>query len=104
MPDSRAGYANGVPNGRPPAHRPPSSQHGQPQLPPPPQDPFSRPFTIQEALPYTPFTSILPINSGTAPQPLAHASPRLPVSPSPRLPVSPSPRPGLRADDTMTDI
>jgi cohesin loading factor subunit SCC2 len=62
MPDSRAGYANGVPNGRPQQHRPPpSSQHAQA---PSRKDAFNRPFTIQEALPYTPFTSIAPIHSG----------------------------------------
>jgi hypothetical protein len=55
MPESRPGYANGVPNG-----------HAQPPRPPRPSQSsqaFTRPFTIQEALPYTPFTSIAPIHS-----------------------------------------
>lgn len=30
---------------------------------------FSRPFTLYEALPYTPFTSIIPFNSGNSPTP-----------------------------------
>lgn len=65
MPEPWAGYANGVPSGRPQPHRPPpSSQHAQV---PSRQDAFNRPFTIQEALPYTPFTSIAPIHSGTNP-------------------------------------
>ncbi|KAH8912796.1 ARM repeat-containing protein [Coniochaeta sp. PMI_546] len=67
MPDPRAGYANGVPSGRPQPHRPPpSAQHTQV---PSRQDAFNRPFTIQEALPYTPFTSIAPIHSDVIPTP-----------------------------------
>ncbi|KAB5540504.1 hypothetical protein GE09DRAFT_1037811 [Coniochaeta sp. 2T2.1] len=74
MPDPRAGYANGVPNGRHQPHRP--SPSSQPAPASSRQDAFSRPFTIQEALPYTPFTSIPPIHSDIIPTPnLGSASP-----------------------------
>jgi cohesin loading factor subunit SCC2 len=56
------GYAPSIPNGRP--------LSSQPSQPPARQDQFSRPFTIEEALPYTPFTSIVPINSGMVSCPL----------------------------------
>lgn len=53
MAHPRALNANGAQNGVEPPAQP--SGH-QPR--------FSRPFTLQEALPYSPFTSVIPFESG----------------------------------------
>lgn len=53
MAHPRALNANGAQNGVEPAAQP--SGH---------QNRFSRPFTLQEALPYSPFTSVIPFESG----------------------------------------
>ncbi|KAK4251443.1 hypothetical protein C7999DRAFT_10719 [Corynascus novoguineensis] len=63
------GHLNGVPSS--------SSQGGQP----PPTMAFTRPFTLYEALPYTPFSSIAPFDSGILPSPsISSASPAPPVT------------------------
>ncbi|KAL2153159.1 hypothetical protein VTH82DRAFT_4314 [Thermothelomyces myriococcoides] len=64
--------------------------HGQPHAVPnsdpqggqaPPAMAFTRPFTLYEALPYTPFSSIAPFNSGVIPSPsISSASPAPPVT------------------------
>lgn len=46
-------HPNGAQNGIAPS-APPSGPHPT----------FSRPFTLQEALPYSPFTSVIPFESG----------------------------------------
>jgi len=56
-PDIHHGHHNGVSSS--------SSQGGQP----PPTMAFTRPFTLYEALPYTPFSSIAPFDSGRFSQP-----------------------------------
>lgn len=64
MSDFRGGYPAGTPpNGRPPPPRS-SQSYQRAHAPPPPQDQFTRPFSLYEALPYSPFTSIAPFNSG----------------------------------------
>ncbi|KAL2159890.1 hypothetical protein VTH06DRAFT_2023 [Thermothelomyces fergusii] len=67
--DIHHGQPHAVPN--------PNSQGGQP----PPEMVFTRPFTLSEALPYTPFTSIAPFYSGVIPSPsISSASPAPPVT------------------------
>lgn len=56
MADPRPGTHNG-----PPHAVPDSGAHA---AQPPAAAPFSRPFTLYEALPYTPFSSIAPFDSG----------------------------------------
>ncbi|KUI68360.1 Protein rad9 [Cytospora mali] len=55
---------NGVQNGVAPS-APPSGPHPR----------FSRPFTLQEALPYSPFTSVIPFESDIIPTPNLGAGP-----------------------------
>ncbi|KAL2166340.1 hypothetical protein VTG60DRAFT_2922 [Thermothelomyces hinnuleus] len=67
--DIHHGQPHAVPNS--------NSQGGQP----PPAMAFTRPFTLYEALPYTPFSSIAPFNSGVIPSPsISSASPAPPVT------------------------
>jgi len=67
-----------------------SSQGGQP-LPPPHHQPqasrpeFDRPFILQEALPYTPFSSIAPFDSSELPL----SRPCLPNTPIDAAPFPP---------------
>ncbi|KAK4231324.1 protein rad9 [Podospora fimiseda] len=63
-----------------------SSRGGQPPPPPPNREPqppraeFNRPFLLQEALPYTPFSSIAPFDSSVLPAPTIYSA-----SPAPSL-------------------
>jgi cohesin loading factor subunit SCC2 len=45
---------------------------------------FTRPFTLYEALPYTPFSAIAPFDSGTFPT-FTHSFPQYPNNPNPRF-------------------
>jgi cohesin loading factor subunit SCC2 len=79
MSDFRGHYVSEVANGRLPVAR--SSQPSQrPQGPAPPQGPFTRPFNLYEALPYSPFTAITPFNSDIIPTPSVAS-----ISPAPSL-------------------
>lgn len=53
MAHPRSLSTNGAQNGT----EPPAQPYGH-------QPRFSRPFTLQEALPYSPFTSVIPFESG----------------------------------------
>jgi cohesin loading factor subunit SCC2 len=64
-------------NGHPHGFANPAPQGGHP----PPAMTFTRPFTLHEALPYTPFSSIAPFDSGVLPSPsIGSASPAPPVT------------------------
>ncbi|KAK3294918.1 uncharacterized protein B0H64DRAFT_464040 [Chaetomium fimeti] len=74
MADPRPDIYNGHPYGAPN----PAPRGGQP---PPATMGFTRPFTLDEALPYTPFSSIVPFNSGVLPSPsIGSATPAPPVT------------------------
>ncbi|KAL2128391.1 hypothetical protein VTI74DRAFT_9247 [Chaetomium olivicolor] len=74
MADPRPELHNGLPYGAPGAG-------AQSTQPPPAPPAFTRPFTLHEALPYTPFSSIAPFDSGILPTPsIGSASPAPPVT------------------------
>ncbi|KAL2261861.1 hypothetical protein VTK26DRAFT_3153 [Humicola hyalothermophila] len=72
MADPWPGTHNGPPHGAP--------SSGAEGPPPPTGAAFSRPFALHEALPYTPFSSFAPFDSGVIPSPsIGSASPAPPL-------------------------
>ncbi|KAL2015428.1 hypothetical protein VTK56DRAFT_5506 [Thermocarpiscus australiensis] len=76
-PDTHNGPALGTAvAGAPGSHGAHGAHGGQPLA-----ETFTRPFTLQEALPFTPFSSIAPFDSGLLPSPsIGSASPAPPVN------------------------
>ena len=86
MATSQSGSQNGVPNGVNPnsvAPRPSTA----PRV-------FSRPFEVHEALPYSPFTSIIPFEPGQSPPHLSNFSPIFSHCPYTEIIPAPSVGPG----------
>ncbi|KAK3905711.1 protein rad9 [Staphylotrichum tortipilum] len=75
MPNLYNGASHGIPNPTPRPGGQQQEQHATPAMG------FNRPFTLHEALPYTPFSAIAPFDSSVIPSPsIGSASPAPPVT------------------------